>query len=72
MSVHRGDERQRERWSVCGQNKMYPVLKTCLNCQSGLDQWLGQFHFQLKYTTAAKTHFNQQMVFARLIVNPHL
>lgn len=45
MSVRRGDESQRVRRSVCGQNKMYPVLKECLNCQSGLEQWLGQFHF---------------------------
>lgn len=43
--MRRGDESQRVRRSVCGQNKMYPILKECLNCQSGLEQWLGQFHF---------------------------
>lgn len=43
--MRRGDESQRVRRSVCGQNKMYPILKECLNCQSGLERWLGQFHF---------------------------
>lgn len=46
VSVRRGDESRRMRRSVCGQNKMYPVLKECLNCQSALEQWLGQFHFR--------------------------
>lgn len=41
----RGDESQRVRRSLCGQNKMYPALKECLNCQSGLEQWLGQVRF---------------------------
>lgn len=55
-----GDESQRvRRRSVCGQDKMYPVLKECLNYQSGLEQWLGQFHFitpPIGSTSSCSTH----------------
>lgn len=37
---------QRVRRSLCGQNKIRPVLKECFNPQSGLERWSGQFLFQ--------------------------
>lgn len=53
-----GDESQRER-SVCGQNKMYPVLKESLNYRSGLEQWFGQFHLPKPLTISQAVPHNK-------------